>query len=192
MRRQPENPGSRISNAALRLFISKGIRGTTTKDIARKAGVSEGTIYNYFESKEDLAYRLFVHYMDMFRGELAESFDGAQEPAEKLSKMIGAFFDFAQKKPHAYAYITIGHYTELNKMPYEKKKPMDLFIEVIGEGVEKGVFGKSEVNLGAAHIIGMITRTILFYKNGMLKMSYGDLIVETTASALKVLAPEHA
>ncbi len=187
MRRVIKNPGSKIRNAALRLFITKGICGTTTKDIARKAGVSEGTIYNYFHSKEDLAHRLFVLYMDMFRDKLTESFGSAHEPEEKLSTMVAAFFEFADKKPDAYAYIMVGHYTELGKMPYDKKKPMDLFIEVITEGMDSGVFKKVEANLKAAHVIGMITRTILFYKNGILKSSYGDLIKETTASALMVL-----
>lgn len=192
MAKQIRNPRLQISNAALRLFISKGIRGTTTKDIARKAGVSEGTIYNYFESKDDLAYRLFIQYMDMFRDELEESASSVREPNEKLTKMIEAFFEFARKKPEAYDYIIVGHYTELNKMPYEKKKPIDLFIEVIGEGMNKGIFQESEINLRAAHITGMITRTIMFHKNGRLNMSHDDLIEETTASALKVLASERA
>ena len=65
-------PSEKIQGAALALFIKKGIAGTTTKEIARKAGVSEGSIYNYFESKGDLAYKLFVRYMDKFRDELSE------------------------------------------------------------------------------------------------------------------------
>ena len=44
----------RILNAALALFESKGYDRTTTKAIARKAKVAEGTVFNYFETKDDI------------------------------------------------------------------------------------------------------------------------------------------
>lgn len=43
-----------ILEAAARVFAQKGYHGATTKEIAAQAGVSEGTIYNYFRSKEAL------------------------------------------------------------------------------------------------------------------------------------------
>ena len=45
---------AQILDAATRVFASKGYRAATTREIAAEAGVSEGTIYNYFESKYDL------------------------------------------------------------------------------------------------------------------------------------------
>ncbi len=181
------DPGERIQSAALGLFIRKGIAGTTTKEIAKKAGVSEGSIYNYFESKSDLAYKLFARYMDEFRGELQEKASSVTGPAEKLSAAVRAFFGFAESNPDAYAYIMIGHYTELQKMPYDKKKPRDIFVDIIGEGVREGVFRGMDENLGAALVIGMVTRVILFHTSGMLDTPYARLIEETTDSSLKVL-----
>jgi AcrR family transcriptional regulator len=43
-----------IVEAATRLFAEKGFRRATTREVAREAGVSEGTIYNYFEDKDDI------------------------------------------------------------------------------------------------------------------------------------------
>jgi AcrR family transcriptional regulator len=43
-----------IIQAAAHLFASQGFHRTTTKDIAEAAEVSEGTLYNYFENKDDL------------------------------------------------------------------------------------------------------------------------------------------
>lgn len=181
------DPGERIQSAALKLFIRKGITGTTTKEIASKAGVSEGTIYNYFESKGDLAYKLFVRYMDEFRDELLEKTASVTGPAEKLPAAVRAFFAFAGREQEAYAYIMVGHYTELRKMPYGKKKPMDIFVDIIGEGVREGVFTDMDENLGAAFVIGMVTRAILFHTSGMLDTPYARLIDETAASSLRVL-----
>src|SRR4051812_32960742 len=49
----------RILTAALELFRKKGLEGTTTKQISRKAGIAEGTLFNYFATKEDLALYFF-------------------------------------------------------------------------------------------------------------------------------------
>jgi len=43
-----------ILEAAARVFAQKGYHAATTKEVAAEAGVSEGTIYNYFHNKEDL------------------------------------------------------------------------------------------------------------------------------------------
>jgi AcrR family transcriptional regulator len=43
-----------IVEAATRVFAEKGFRRATTREVAREAGISEGTIYNYFEDKDAL------------------------------------------------------------------------------------------------------------------------------------------
>jgi AcrR family transcriptional regulator len=50
---------NRIVKAALSLFQTKGFEGTTTRAIARKAGIAEGTVFNYFKTKEDIALYFF-------------------------------------------------------------------------------------------------------------------------------------
>lgn len=50
---------NQILEAAARVFAEKGFHLTTTKDIGREAGIAEGTIYNYFESKTAILIGLF-------------------------------------------------------------------------------------------------------------------------------------
>ena len=45
---------SQILDAATKVFAEKGFHPTTIKDIAREAGIADGTIYNYFENKTAL------------------------------------------------------------------------------------------------------------------------------------------
>src|SRR5467141_5421657 len=54
----------RIVKAALNLFQTKGFEATTTKAIARKAGIAEGTVFNYFRTKEDIALHFFEQEVD--------------------------------------------------------------------------------------------------------------------------------
>lgn len=62
--RQKEAVRQRIVDAALALFQSKGFDETTTRQIARKAKLAEGTIFNYFETKEDIALHFFELELD--------------------------------------------------------------------------------------------------------------------------------
>jgi AcrR family transcriptional regulator len=63
----------RILKVALELFGKHGLHGTTTKRIAQKAGIAEGTLFNYFKTKEDLALyflqRRLVNLEAWYRGE---------------------------------------------------------------------------------------------------------------------------
>jgi len=49
----------RILRAALGLFKEKGLERTTTKEISKRSGIAEGTLFNYFKTKEDLALYFF-------------------------------------------------------------------------------------------------------------------------------------
>ena len=54
----------RIVSAALDLFQKKGFEATTTREIARKAKIAEGTVFNYFRTKEDIALYFFEQEVD--------------------------------------------------------------------------------------------------------------------------------
>lgn len=53
-RQQAEERREQILNAALEVFAEKGYAGASMRDIARAVGVTEGLLYHYFESKEQL------------------------------------------------------------------------------------------------------------------------------------------
>jgi AcrR family transcriptional regulator len=55
---------ARIIAAALSLFQSKGFDATTTKAIAKRARIAEGTVFNYFPTKEDIALHFFEQEVD--------------------------------------------------------------------------------------------------------------------------------
>ena len=184
------NSKSQITKAALDLFIRKGIKASTTKEIARKAGIAEGTIYRHFKSKNDIASELFLSYMTVFKARLSEAEEKFNEPRESIKEMIDAFFHFARNEPKAYNYIMAGHYSELPKMSSDFLKPKDVFVNAIKKGIAKGDFAKMDENLAAALVIGMITRSILFFNNGFIAKDHESMVSEVTKAALKVLSRE--
>ena len=59
-----EDRKEEILNAALELFARQGVSHATMQDIAKKAGISKGLIYNYFTSKEDLLNELITSFIN--------------------------------------------------------------------------------------------------------------------------------
>jgi AcrR family transcriptional regulator len=85
----------RIVTAALSLFQTKGFDATTTKAIAHKAGIAEGTIFNYFRAKEDIALHFFEQEVDQAIASVRENPRLRKAPLEeKLFALVNSQFEF--------------------------------------------------------------------------------------------------
>lgn len=89
-----ENTKQAILRAALELFAEQGFYRTTTKAISRKARIAEGTLFNYFQTKEDLALYFFEQELDEVIGwyERDRRIQRAALP-EKLFAIIHRFLE---------------------------------------------------------------------------------------------------
>lgn len=81
-----------ILDAALRCFSDRGFHATTTGDIAREAGVSQGSIYLYFETKDDIIVAL-AHERRAGEAMITAMAEKEQDPVRGLSAFITAFGD---------------------------------------------------------------------------------------------------
>src|SRR3954468_21813325 len=89
----------RILSAALALFQSKGFDATTTKEIARKAKIAEGTVFNYFETKDDIALYFLELEVDHAIAAVRKNRALEKAPiAEKLFALVQAQIEFLE--PH--------------------------------------------------------------------------------------------
>jgi len=81
-----------IVDAAAKLFIAQGFHKTTTRQIARAAGVSIGSLYEYVASKEDVLYLVceFIH-LEVERG-VAEAMQRTTGGKEVLAEVIREYF----------------------------------------------------------------------------------------------------
>jgi len=85
----------RIVKAALSLFQSKGFDATTTKAIARKAGIAEGTVFNYFKTKDDIALHFFEQEVDHAMAAVRENPRLRKAPLEeKLFALVHAQLEY--------------------------------------------------------------------------------------------------
>jgi TetR/AcrR family fatty acid metabolism transcriptional regulator len=78
----------RILDAAVRVFARKGFHATRVSEVAKAAGVADGTIYLYFDSKEHLLVSLFEHRVERLLAYLEVELPRAPTAAHRLQRII--------------------------------------------------------------------------------------------------------
>ena len=78
----------RIFEAALTIFTEKGYAGTTMDDVISAAGVSKGSIYWHFSSKQDLFSELFEYFFEGIKESYTAALESHAAPMEKIRLMI--------------------------------------------------------------------------------------------------------
>lgn len=139
-RRTAEESHSEIVAAATRLFLEKGFKGTTTAEIAREAGVAEGTIFKYFATKKDLL-------LDVIRPKAAENIPnlmrglGQMEPEEVLRRFLRLRFAIIQENAHLFRFMI----TEAQFQPEVREVLVETIIKPI-QGMMKAVFERAQAD----------------------------------------------
>ena len=92
--------GQQILDAAAQLFANHRYHEVRMEDIAAHAGVAKGTIYRYFNDKEDLYLALTIYGMQRLFEESQDKIAGAADPEAKLSAFITHVVRFYEKYPY--------------------------------------------------------------------------------------------
>jgi TetR/AcrR family fatty acid metabolism transcriptional regulator len=134
----------RILEAALELFGRKGFEATTVSAICEAAGVSEATLYEYFESKEQVLFSIAERYT---RGEVERLEHVRQfihDPREKLRVVIQAHLEFYERNP---LYTSVALLTLKANRNFTRSAAYEVvrqasrpIVEAFREGVEAGIF----------------------------------------------------
>lgn len=180
-----------IMRAALKLFVDKGIDGTTIRDIAQEAEVGEGTLYRHFKSKEELAWQLFYQNLQRFTLEVRQQVDEAPgDCRSKIRAAVNAYLEFAEKNPLLFSYLLLIEHTELKKFLYGVFRPKDIVVQLVEKGKNEGSFRQMDSQLAGAMLVGMILRVVLFKREGLITARLTDLVDEVAAGCCRVVAKE--
>jgi len=80
-----------IVAASIALFGKRGYYATTMRDIAARAGVSVGLIYQYFGDKEDVLFLTIVDVLDTYRDRIPAATAGIGDPLERFKAAVHAY-----------------------------------------------------------------------------------------------------
>jgi len=167
-RRRAEARPDEVLDAALELFIDNGFAATRVEDIARKAGISKGSVYLYFPSKQALIEGLVQRAITPLAANaimMATSFEGDPRTLITLVlNMIAARFADGQVLaiPKLIMREAVS-FPEIALMYRDQvlKNAMPVFEGMIEKGVNEGYFRKVDPELTIRSIMGPIITHLL-------------------------------
>ena len=144
--RRKEQSKEDIRKAAWELFSQFGVDKVSMTDIARKAGVSQATIYNNFGSKEALAREFVTTMVESLVSRVQEIVVSEHTYREKMTaffQFISAMMRGGKPSPSGSAIFTSSldllHDPEIKKIRTEAQKKMtELLLQLIEEGKQQG------------------------------------------------------
>lgn len=82
-----------ILRSAIKVFASSGFFNSKVADVAREAGVADGTVYLYFKNKDDILVSIFNYYMEEALAAGKASLAKTDDPIEKLRRIVHAHLE---------------------------------------------------------------------------------------------------
>jgi AcrR family transcriptional regulator len=152
---QPDRTEERrkqIMNAALACFARKGYHNTTMDDIVAESGLSKGTLYWYFKSKDDLFLSLVKSFFLDMRQDFENMLEQPTTPSGKLRAMAQGFVQFFQETEDFFSVFfefwmqsTLNE--ELNQLSsHILVQYRQVLAGIIAEGIETGEFKAVDAN----------------------------------------------
>ncbi|MPZ11238.1 MAG: TetR family transcriptional regulator [Kiloniellaceae bacterium] len=177
----------KIEQATLALFAEKGVDRTTIGDIARAAGIAEGTIYRHYPSKEELIWQLFsCHYL-----RLAAQLDALQAPRQglrsKLAAMVGLFCRLYEQDPDMFRFLLLVQHGQLERVTAEMQTPVKVLKGVIEAAIARGEAPPQDTEVATAMVLGMVLQVAVFRVYGRITRSLAALAEQLAESCWRAL-----
>lgn len=148
---------SQILQAAVELYGKQGYHVTTIREVAQRAGVSVGLIYQYVEDKEDVLFLALTDVLDSYLREIPRTLTGLTDPMARFSAAVRAYGHVIDERIEA----TLLVYRETKSLRRErrdliKQKEADsnrLISDCIEHCVREGLFEDIDVELFTYQIV---------------------------------------
>lgn len=153
-----------IMQAAFKVFNRHGFHEAKMGEIAQKAGIGKGTIYEYFDSKKDLFQQMLVHIVDKY-------IQGAEEAVIKENTVRRKLMTFAVYHGKFLQYHIDITETTASKIDVlspvmkqwlrkEQRKIDDFVLKIIKEGIKNGEFREGlDIEIAGLAIIGAVNQS---------------------------------
>jgi TetR/AcrR family transcriptional regulator, cholesterol catabolism regulator len=149
-----------IFEATLKIANKKGFQAMTMRDLSRETGMSMGSLYTYFASKEDLLRTLQHQHQTYFLQLLEKCIAGMTQPMDKLHTAIQTFL-YLSEAMQPWFYFSFMETKNLSRTEKDKAVTNELITEkmiadILIEGQRKGIFLQHDPQLGAGVIKAML------------------------------------
>jgi AcrR family transcriptional regulator len=130
-----------IINAALQLFVNNGFHGTATGKIAQEAGVANGTLFQYFKTKDELVITLYIHIKDEQAEYVSKNTATNADIKETIKTQVLSSLYWALDNPTKFRFIQQFHTSPyLGKIEQDiLNKHVEPHLTLIQKGITQGI-----------------------------------------------------
>ncbi|MCB2186365.1 MAG: TetR/AcrR family transcriptional regulator [Deltaproteobacteria bacterium] len=121
----PEEKQERVLQEATRLFAGLGFAQTDMARLAKAAGVAKGSLYNYFESKEDLYHHVCRRALEASRAAVYGGLDPAWDIYRQVEHIFRAGVRFALENPDYIALYANGTTAGAERLPADLSREVE-------------------------------------------------------------------
>ncbi|GAB1409595.1 TetR/AcrR family transcriptional regulator [Desulfovibrionales bacterium] len=181
-----------IEEAAIRLFATKGLARTTIKDIAAAADVTEGALYRHYSGKEEMAWKLYNHELDIFTRIISDILlDQRLAFPIRLTLAIRAIYDYYRVNTEKFAFILLTqHGFPENTLTSGVRDPMNMAVHFVGQAIGEGEIPPCDAELYAALLMGAILQPLVMHRYGRLELA-PDTYAQVSTACLHILGAHH-
>lgn len=131
-----------LYSIAVSLMEKQGFANTTVEEIAQKAGVSVGTFYHYFRSKDEIFYDIFKKSDEYFKATVEPALNVAEEAGQPVFEQIITYFRYYAHYNLNRGFLNINQlYNTKNKFFTRKDRFMQVLLtQVFERGLVRGEF----------------------------------------------------
>jgi AcrR family transcriptional regulator len=173
----------RIEQAAVRLFVEKGVAETTVKDIARAVGLSEGALYRHFESKDELVWKAFERHYVAFAATLGALAQGEPTARGKIAAMIRGFCRAHDDNPTLFKFLLFVQHGQLAKLEPGTPTPVEVIRHVLERAIASREIPAQRPDLATALVFGVVLQPVTFAAYGRLPLNLGSMCERLVAAA---------
>lgn len=154
----------RFARAAAHLFAHQGYRGTSTREIARLAGIAENTLFRYFESKEKLFWAALSVSLAGWevRPDLAEDLKANRSPEQVLPRLVAQVVDTTLLRPELMRLIAVAFLEMGGKAAEVCRPPLAPLLDAVNRYLAARCEESGQKNLDPVILTGAIVTTALF------------------------------
>ena len=157
-----------IINVAANLFSQKSYHDVTMDQIAEQVGVAKGTIYLYFDSKENLYLEILEDTYEEIESILEKEIAKDDSAPKKLKKMLRLIFTFYLQHIDVLRILSRDE-THLIREHFEftehwRLRRIKLYQKILEKGIKEGSFRPANTKLTALIIFGLVRSVMFFYQ----------------------------
>jgi TetR/AcrR family fatty acid metabolism transcriptional regulator len=128
----------RILDAAETVFADRGFYHARVSEIAREAGIADGTIYLYFRSKDEILISLFESRMERVNRDMAEAMAAEPTAIDKVRTFIRHFMDLVRGNPKLAEVLTVELRQSARFMKEDSNPRFAEFLKILAGVIRDG------------------------------------------------------